>query len=48
LLRFAYLAVTHAFAAVRLLPMNDREKDAEILVSRHQIAVLERSSVGTG
>jgi hypothetical protein len=28
--RFAYLAVSHAFAAVRLLPMSDREKDAEI------------------
>jgi transposase InsO family protein len=42
LLRLAYLAVSHAFAAVRLLPMSDREKDAEILALRHQIAVLER------
>lgn len=42
LLRFAYLAVTHAFAALRLLPMTDREKDAEILALRHQITVLQR------
>jgi transposase InsO family protein len=46
LLRFAYLAVTDAFAAVRLLPMSDREKDAVILVLRHQIAVLERQLGG--
>jgi hypothetical protein len=46
LLRLAYLAVTHAFAAVRLLPLSDREKDAEILVLRHQIAVLERQLGG--
>jgi hypothetical protein len=46
LLRLAYLAVSHAFAAVRLLPMSDREKDAEILVLRHQIAVLERQFGG--
>ncbi|GAA4988076.1 hypothetical protein GCM10023205_68770 [Yinghuangia aomiensis] len=42
LLRFAYLAVTNAFAALRLLPMSDRDKDAEILALRHQITVLER------
>ncbi|GGN96079.1 hypothetical protein GCM10011579_097120 [Streptomyces albiflavescens] len=42
LLRLAYLAVTNAFAAVRLLPMSDRDKDAEILVLRHQVMVLER------
>jgi hypothetical protein len=34
LLRLAYLAVSHAFYVVRLLPMSDREKDAEILVLR--------------
>ncbi|MFF1613396.1 hypothetical protein ACFVYA_36985 [Amycolatopsis sp. NPDC058278] len=33
LVRFAYLAVTHAFAALRLLPMTDREKDVEILAA---------------
>ena len=42
LLRFAYLAVTHAFAALRLSRMTDREKDVEILALRHQLAVLQR------
>ncbi|MEV4800416.1 hypothetical protein AB0K18_10405 [Nonomuraea sp. NPDC049421] len=38
----AYLTITNAFAALRLLPMSNRDKDAEILILRHQIAVLER------
>ena len=42
LLRLAYLTVTNAFAALRLLPMSDREKDVEILALRHQIGVLQR------
>jgi hypothetical protein len=42
LVRFAYLAVAHAFAALRLLPMTDREKDVEILALRHQFTVLHR------
>jgi len=42
LLRLAYLTVTNTFAVLRLLPMNDRDKDTEILALRHQIAVLER------
>jgi putative transposase len=42
LLRLAYLTVTNAFALLRLLPASDRDKDSEILVLRHQIAVLER------
>jgi hypothetical protein len=46
LLRLAYLTVTNAFAALRLLPMSDRDKDVEILVLRHQIAVLERQLGG--
>ena len=29
LLRFAYLAISHGFAALRLLPMSDHEKDTE-------------------
>lgn len=41
-LRLAYLTVTNAFAMLRLLPMSDRERDAEILALRHQIMVLER------
>ncbi|WP_143466749.1 hypothetical protein [Lentzea kentuckyensis] len=36
LVRFAYLAVSHAFAALWLLRMTDREKDVEILALRHQ------------
>ncbi|WP_215732672.1 hypothetical protein [Lentzea atacamensis] len=41
LVRFAYLAVSHAFAAVALA--HDRgEKDVEILALRHQLAVLHR------
>jgi putative transposase len=42
LLRLAYLTVSNAFTVLRLLPMSDREKDAEILALRHQLAVLER------
>jgi transposase len=47
LLRLAYLAVTNTFAALRLLPMGDRDKDIEILALRHQITILERQ-LGTG
>lgn len=42
LLSLAYLTVTNLFAALRLLPMSDRDKDAEILALRHQLTVLER------
>ncbi|MFJ8826872.1 integrase core domain-containing protein [Streptomyces sp. NPDC102467] len=42
LLRLAYLTITNTFAALRLLPLSDRDKDAEILALRHQITVLER------
>ncbi|MET7540084.1 hypothetical protein [Streptomyces sp. NPDC005507] len=42
LIRLAYLTVINAFAMVRLLPMSDRDKDAEILALRQQITVLER------
>ncbi|WP_066376450.1 hypothetical protein [Herbidospora mongoliensis] len=42
LFRLAYLAVTNTFAALRLLPMGDRDKDIEILALRHQITILER------
>jgi hypothetical protein len=42
LLRLSYLALTNVFAFVRLLPMNDVDKDVEILALRHQLAVLQR------
>jgi hypothetical protein len=47
LLRLAYLTVTNAFAVLRPLPTTDLDKDTEILVLRHQIAVLERQLGGT-
>jgi hypothetical protein len=47
LLRLSYLGVTNALAMLRLLPMSDQAKDAEILaLSRHQITVLERQLQG--
>jgi len=46
LVRFAYLAVAHAFAALRLLPMTDSEKDVEIIALRHQLTVLQRQLGG--
>src|SRR3954468_7925220 len=42
LLRLAYLGISNAFALLRLLPGSDGDKDAEILVLRHQLAVLHR------
>ncbi|MFF7601625.1 hypothetical protein [Streptomyces mirabilis] len=47
LLRLTCMGVVNAFATLRLLPMSDRDKDAEILAPRHQITVLERQ-LGTG
>jgi hypothetical protein len=46
LLRLAYLGITNAFALLRLLPGVDRDKDTEILVLRHQLAVLQRQLGG--
>jgi hypothetical protein len=46
LLKLTYLSVTKMFAMLRLLPVSDRDKDAEILALRHQIAVLERQLGG--
>src|SRR5258706_7329714 len=34
--------MTNAVAILRLLPMSDRDKDAEILALRHQIMLLQR------
>ncbi|MEV4135043.1 integrase core domain-containing protein [Dactylosporangium sp. NPDC049742] len=38
--------MTNALAMLRLLPMSNRAKDAEILALRHQITVLERQLHG--
>ncbi|SMD27363.1 hypothetical protein SAMN05661093_10966 [Kibdelosporangium aridum] len=46
LLRLAYLGLTNTFTLLRLLPTTDRNKDIEILVLRHQIAVLQRQLGG--
>ena len=43
-LRFAYLAVLRVFGWLALLARCDRAKDAEILVLRHQVAVLQRQA----
>src|ERR1700750_1858117 len=41
-MRLVYLSVRNVFALLRLLPVSDRDKDAEILVLRHQVTVLQR------
>jgi putative transposase len=41
-LLLAYLTMANTFAVPRLLPGSDRDKDTEILVLRHQLAVRER------
>ena len=46
LLRLAYLGVTNVFALLRLLPHSDHDKDTEILVLRHQLAMLQRQLNG--
>jgi putative transposase len=40
-LRFAYLTVLRVFGWLALLARSDRAKDAEILILRHQVAVLQ-------
>jgi len=39
--RFAYLAVLCVFGWLALLARSDRAKDAEILILRYQVAVLQ-------
>ena len=41
-LRLTYLAVLRVFSWLVLLARSDRAKDAEILILRHQVAVLQR------
>ena len=43
-LRFAYLAVLRVFSWLALLARSDRAKDAEILLLRHQVTVLQRQA----
>ena len=44
-LRLAYLAVLRVFGWLALLARSDRAKDAEILILRHQVAVLQRQVI---
>jgi len=41
-LRFSYLAVVRVFGWLALLARSDRARDVEILILRHQVAVLQR------
>jgi putative transposase len=41
-MRFADLAVLRMFGWLAMLARSDRAKDAEILILRHQVAVLQR------
>jgi hypothetical protein len=41
-----HLGMSNVFAALRLLPMGERDKNVEILALRHQITVLERQLNG--
>jgi len=41
-LRLVYLAVLRVFGWLALIARSDRAKDAEILILRHQVAVLQR------
>jgi putative transposase len=41
-IRFAYLAVLRLFGWLALRARSDHAKDAEILILRHQVAVLQR------
>jgi hypothetical protein len=45
-IRAAYLAVLGVFGWLALLDQSDRAKDAEILILRHQVAVLQRPGQG--
>ena len=42
LLRIVYIAVLQVFGWLALLARSDQAKDAEILILRHQVAVLQR------
>ena len=42
LLRLLYLTLTSMFTLIRSLPRSERDKEAEILELRHQLAVVQR------
>ena len=44
--RLTWLGVTNALALLRLLPVSNEDKDAEILTLRHQITIPERQPHG--
>jgi putative transposase len=46
LFRLAYLSMANVFAVLRLPPSSDRDKDAEILALRHQLAVVQHQLGG--
>jgi len=41
-MRFAYLTMLRVFGWLALLARSDRAKNVEILIFRHQVAVLQR------
>jgi putative transposase len=45
ILGFAYLAVLRVFGWLASLARSDRAKDVEILILRHQVAVLQRQVI---
>ena len=47
-MRIAYLVVLRVFGWLALLAWSDRAKDAEILILRHQLAVLQRQVKNPG
>jgi putative transposase len=47
-MRFAYLAVLRMFGWLALLARSDRATDAEVLILRHQVAVLQRQVKAAG